>query len=161
MREPLATDSTAFPLAWGRLFSSSLLDRQVLPEQVATQGKFLTMFAAAAKSYGAELVIRPTNVGNRFLIACGESFLGLLFGIRLDIESDTNPAGKIRDAHQNWVNRINDFVEGGPAPRSEEPDTSRKAEGAPRVTVMSVDNLRPLQDQINSAITNALSEAAR
>ncbi|WP_144628922.1 hypothetical protein [Arthrobacter woluwensis] len=142
LREPLATDSTAFPLAWGRLFSSSLLDRQVLPEQVATQGKFLTMFATAAKSYGAELVIRPTNVGNRFLIACGESFLGLLFGIRLDIESDTNPAGKIRDAHQNWVDRISDFVEGGPAPRDEAAEDAAPGRGAARVTVT---NLRDLE----------------
>ncbi|MFJ3957719.1 DNA translocase FtsK [Arthrobacter sp. NPDC090010] len=117
LKEPLASTDGPFPLPWGRLISSALLDDQTLPEQVVASGPNLKLFTTAAASYSKPLVVTPTNVANRFLIACGDSFLGILFGIRMDLDDATNPAREIQAAHQGWVDRISDFVEGGPEPR--------------------------------------------
>lgn len=70
-------------------------------DQIVAAGSLLRLFTVAARSYAAPLSIEPTGK-SALLIACGESFLGLLMPMVLDAEA-TAEMGRWRRA---WRDRL-------------------------------------------------------
>lgn len=112
VREPLGGGND-YPLPFGRLFSSYLLDPPTSAPKVAANGNYVRLFTTAASAYGAPLVIEPTARASAFLISCGESFLGLLMGHRLDGDDASGLAAELQEARDGWIARIPVLSEAG------------------------------------------------
>lgn len=71
-------------------------------ERVATSGKLLGLFGAAARVYKEPLIVEPTGETTALVIACGESFLGLLSPIRPEPENQA----RIDEWREAWMGRL-------------------------------------------------------
>ncbi|WP_104116954.1 hypothetical protein [Arthrobacter sp. B1805] len=96
-------ESEPFPVKWASVFLNSLRANKVLPERLATSGKYLRLFSSAAAAYGEPLVIEPTE-GSSILISCGESFLGLLMPVRASDETEVYR--QIEAWRMGWAHRL-------------------------------------------------------
>ncbi|WP_020580167.1 hypothetical protein [Actinopolymorpha alba] len=70
--------------------------------RILTSGKLLGLFGDAAKAYGQPLVVEPTGERTVLVIACGESFLGLLQPQTVT-EDD---AARLAEWRANWHERL-------------------------------------------------------
>lgn len=68
------------------LFQRALEAVRAVPGDVATNGRLLRHFTAAATAYHKPLLIEPTGKSTTILLRCGDSFLGLLMPLRLSDE---------------------------------------------------------------------------
>jgi|GEM_PF-4342807 len=121
VREPLAGGND-YPLPFGRLFSSYLLDPPTSAPKVAANGNYVRLFTTAATAYGKPLVIEPTARDSAFLISCGESFLGLLMGLRLDDVDASGLGAELQEARDGWIARIPVLAEAGGKMTNRGPD---------------------------------------
>lgn len=96
-------ESEPFPVKWANVLLNSLQANKVLPERLATSGKYLRLFSSAAAAYGEPLVIEPTQ-GSSILISCGESFLGLLMPVRATDETGIHQ--DIEAYRRGWTHRL-------------------------------------------------------
>ncbi len=101
-------ETEPFPVKWASRLSAALNAEVVVPDRLATQGKYLRLFAAAGAAYGEPLLIEPTGDVSQILISCGESFLGLLMPVRASDETDL--ASKLQEWRQGWQNRLPDLA---------------------------------------------------
>jgi hypothetical protein len=84
------------------VFSRTLGRRPSKAPRLVANGVLMALFATAARVYGRELTLEPTGTSNTLVIACGESFLGLLMPIRLDDEKKC----QLDDWRDAWLRRL-------------------------------------------------------
>ncbi len=101
-------ETEPFPVKWAARLMSAIEAEVVVPDRLATQGKYLRLFSSAGAAYGEPLLIEPTGDVGQILISCGESFLGLLMPVRSSDETDL--AGKLLEWRQGWQNRLPDLA---------------------------------------------------
>lgn len=85
-----------------RLVSAAISRRRSTPDRLFTQGPLLKLFTVAAAAYGQPISIEPTGQGRALLVACGESFLGLLMPMRVDEDKLTQHSAWRRA----WLTRL-------------------------------------------------------
>lgn len=98
------SEGEPFPIKWANRFLGALAAEVVVPERIATTGKYLKLFSSAAAAYGEPLVIEPTGEVSQILISCGESFLGILMPVRATDESEL--ATQLEVWRRGWLDRL-------------------------------------------------------
>ncbi|MHA7275349.1 hypothetical protein ACX80O_02280 [Arthrobacter sp. Hz1] len=93
-----------FPVKWANRLISALTADVKVPDRIATTGKYLRLFSSAAAAYNEPLLIEPTGEVSQILIACGESFLGLLMPVRASDETEL--AAKLQEWRRGWYDRL-------------------------------------------------------
>lgn len=94
----------------GRAFSGIL----------ATNGRLLRLFGSAAQAYGMPLTLEPTSrAKGSILVACGESFRGVLMPIGMDDDTLSD--------HAEWTARWGTWLEDLAAGMSEPPQAEEAA----------------------------------
>lgn len=98
------SEGEPFPLPWAKLLLEAMASDIAVPDRIATTGKYLRLFAAAAAAYNEPLIIEPTGEVSKILISCGESFLGLLMPVRASDETEL--AGQLQEWRRGWYARL-------------------------------------------------------
>lgn len=94
-----------------RLLASTIDAGRALPTRLATNGRLIKLFAAAAQAYGMPLVIEPSGRGNgTLLVSCGESFMGALTPLKADDGSEIGM--DTQEWKALWGLRMQELAEG-------------------------------------------------
>lgn len=84
------------------LAAGTLRRKRTATTRLVATGKFVKLFSAAATAYGESLTLEPTSETTPMVLACGESFLGLLMPSR---PSDEELA-KLDGWRKDWLARL-------------------------------------------------------
>jgi hypothetical protein len=82
--------------------SRTLARRPSKAPRLIANGVLVALFSIAARAYGRELTFEPTGTSSTLVIACGESFLGLLMPMRID----DGKAAQLDDWREGWLRRL-------------------------------------------------------